>query len=72
MTLKTSSQLLISQVIVLYDESWEINDMIIKLGTTTTKSFILYFLPLDPLLAMRIHSSKTEENKLYSLYVCHD
>jgi len=53
-----------AQVMVLYDESWEINDMVEKLGTTTTKSFVLYFLPLDPSLGFRINTSELKSSKI--------
>jgi hypothetical protein len=30
---------------VIYDESWDITEMLIKLESTTQKSFVTYYLP---------------------------
>ncbi|CAG7719859.1 unnamed protein product, partial [Allacma fusca] len=43
-----------SQIILIYDESWDISDMLVKLETYASKSLVTYFFPLDKEIGKRI------------------
>lgn len=49
--------LIFLQLVLLYDESWDISDMILKLTVDTRKAFVSYFLPLDKEIGKRIKTS---------------